>query len=115
MKGEPLFSPLGLGIVGHGRLGYSLADILGRSSKPFRGTPAARAQALWRWFLDTMRRPLCLVLGCEFDTPAFRAGCLYTCTRCGCEMLGRTFEDLEPMPVDDFDRFFDWDLPGDGR
>ncbi|TFZ02097.1 hypothetical protein [Ramlibacter humi] len=115
MTGEPLFSRLGLGIVGRGRLGYSLADILGLSAKPFNGTPAERLRSLWSWTLDAVRRPWCIATGCNFDTPVIRSWCLYTCTRCGCEMLGRTFADLEPAPVDDDDRFFDWDLPGDGR
>lgn len=108
-----LFPLIGHGIVGHGHLGYSLADILGLSTKPHHGGLKDRLRSLWFWLLDTVRRPWCFVVGCNYDTPEFRSWCLYTCTRCGCEMLGRTFDDLQPAPADD--DHYDYSWPEDDR
>jgi hypothetical protein len=93
-----IFPLIGHGIVGHGRLGLSLPMILNLRTE--RGMKL-RLLSL----LDIVRRPWCFVVGCRYETIVFRSWCLYSCSRCGCEMCGRTWSDLEPAPFDD-----DYDL-----
>lgn len=44
---------------------------------------------------------VCHFKGCRFDAPFFHSNCLYFCPRCGKEMLGRTWDDIEPMTDED--------------
>lgn len=97
MTGRPLF---GHGIVGQLRMVHACQD---GSLKPL--TPL---QAVKWWIVDNVRRPLCLLVGCRFDTPVFRSNRLYFCTRCTREMFGRRFADLQPEPFSDSDYADDW-------
>lgn len=57
--------------------------------------------------LRKLRRTLlglvCRVRGHHYPAPVFRSNCLYFCTRCGKEMLGRTFADIEPISDEDLE------------
>jgi hypothetical protein len=48
-------------------------------------------------------RVVCTFKGCHYDTPVFCTNALYLCTRCGKEVTGRTFADLQPMSSDELD------------
>jgi hypothetical protein len=92
------FPLIGHGITGYGRLGYTLAAILDpRTDVGLR----LRLWSLWAWLADHVRRPWCFVVGCDHGTHVFRSWCLYTCSRCGCEMFGRAWDDIQASPVDD--------------
>ena len=92
---RPFFPLLGHGIVGTRRMVHACND---GSLKPL--TPL---QAVKWAVLDNIRRPICLVVGCHFDTPVFQSNRLYFCTRCTREMFGRTFADLQPVSLDDIE------------
>lgn len=40
---------------------------------------------------------VCRVRGHHYNTPAFHSQCLYFCTRCNEELLGRTWADILPL------------------
>ena len=46
---------------------------------------------------------VCRVGGCRYDAPVLRFNALYFCTRCGKEIAGRSFADLEPMSAEDIE------------
>ena len=46
---------------------------------------------------------VCAFKGCHYDTPVFCTNALYLCTRCGKEVRGRTFSDLQPITADELD------------
>ncbi len=48
---------------------------------------------------------VCRFKGHHYDTPVFHPKCLYFCTRCEKELLGRTFADLQPMSESEYDEF----------
>ena len=72
----------------------------------------------FRRVIQTVKLPFCWLRGHHYDTPYFHTKSLYFCTRCGREMLGRTFDDLEPMTPEEWDeeqRFRDvWDDSREG-
>lgn len=74
---RPLFP-----LVGHGITG------------PIR--PDFRPRTVREWLAHLW----CLVVGCDHPHAEFRSWCLYACQRCGCEMLGRGWDDIEPRPID---------------
>lgn len=45
-------------------------------------------------------RPICTVLGCDHRSLFFSVNELSFCRRCGCEIAGRSVDDLEPLPAD---------------
>lgn len=50
----------------------------------------------------------CRLLGRhQYDTPVFHSNCLYFCVHCGRELLGRTFDDISPMTLDE-QEMIDW-------
>ena len=55
-----------------------------------------------RW-LEAIGSLVCLVKGCHYDTPVFNTNSLHFCTRCGKELTGRTFADLQPMSDEDLE------------
>lgn len=58
---------------------------------------------LKRWQIRrVLSRPVCLLNGHDYPTLEFRDNALYFCSRCGKEILDRTFDDLRAMrPMDD--------------
>lgn len=60
------------------------------------------ADALWE-ARKLRGNVVCRFKGCHYDTPFFSANCLYHCTRCGKEITGRTFADLQPLSDDELD------------
>lgn len=48
---------------------------------------------------------VCRFKGCRYDVhfPFYSINALYLCARCGKELAGRTFADLQPMPDDDLE------------
>lgn len=40
---------------------------------------------------------VCRFVGCRYDAPVLRFNTLYFCPRCGKEIAGRTWADLEPL------------------
>jgi hypothetical protein len=43
----------------------------------------------------------CLFLGHRYETAAFHYKCLYHCSCCGRELLGRTLADVEPLTAEE--------------
>lgn len=56
-----------------------------------------RYAGAWRALRRRLGAVACRFRGHRFDAPVIRANCLYFCTRCGQEMTGRTFADLDPL------------------
>ena len=46
---------------------------------------------------------VCYFKGCHYDAPFFHTNALYFCTRCGKEITGRTWDDIEPMTDEDLE------------
>ncbi|MDT3735535.1 MAG: hypothetical protein ROZ00_04870 [Denitratisoma sp.] len=46
---------------------------------------------------------VCPVAGCRYNASVLRLNTLYFCRRCGKEIAGRTFADLEPMSAEDIE------------
>lgn len=67
----------------------------------FRFSGVARSAR--RWIGRAAGGVVCRFKGCHYDTPVFSANALYFCTRCGKELTGRTFADLEPMSDDEME------------
>ena len=56
----------------------------------------------WRKVRDALGALVCWAKGCcNYSTPDFHGNRLYFCSRCGKEICGRTFEDLQPMSEED--------------
>jgi DNA-directed RNA polymerase subunit RPC12/RpoP len=51
----------------------------------------------YRRVAQTLMLPFCWLRGHHYNTPDFHPKALYFCTRCGREILGRTYDDIEPM------------------
>lgn len=98
-RARPVFPLFGHGITGTRRLVHAIRE--DSSLKPL-----TRLQAVKWAILDNIRRPICLAVGCRFDTPVFQSNRLYFCTRCTREMFGRTFADLQPEPWSEEDDWF---------
>lgn len=53
---------------------------------------------------DVLRKlVVCPLVGCDFGDVLFTGNSLVFCRRCGAEILGRTFDDLEPMTAEEKD------------
>lgn len=55
-----------------------------------------------------LKRLLCRIRGCRFNFGPFEVidisrRKLYFCKCCGCELMGRTLSDLEPMSDEDLE------------
>jgi hypothetical protein len=50
---------------------------------------------------------ICWFRGHQYEAPVFTANTLCFCQRCGKEIAGGSFEDLEPIDPDDLDSFTD--------
>lgn len=68
---------------------------------------AGRLRHLWQvatWKArKVLGRVVCTFKGCHYDTPVFSTNALYLCTRCGKEVTGRTFADLQPISDDELE------------
>lgn len=67
----------------------------------FRFSGVARSAR--RWIGGVAGGVVCRFKGCHYDTPVFSTNALYFCTRCGKEITGRTFADLEPISDDEME------------
>ncbi|HJW55856.1 MAG TPA: hypothetical protein VJ577_11330 [Burkholderiaceae bacterium] len=59
--------------------------------------------------VQNIKRAVCLIRGHSYNTPEFRGNSLYFCSRCGREMFGRTFADIEPMSDDEIEMMHRFD------
>jgi hypothetical protein len=57
--------------------------------------------------MQFFKKMICKFKGHKYEALTFMANGLYFCDRCGAEMLGRTFADLEPMTQEETDLLLD--------
>lgn len=62
-----------------------------------------RFSGVGRWLRRAAGSVVCRFKGCHYDTPVFSTNALYHCTRCGKEITGRTFADLQPLSDEELD------------
>ena len=62
-----------------------------------------RFSGVGRWLRRASGSVVCRFKGCHYDTPVFSTNTLYFCTRCGKEITGRTFADLQPLSDEELD------------
>lgn len=76
---------------------------------------AAVRRARWKLH-DAVGALVCKSKGrCKFNTPVFQSHCLYFCSRCGKEICGRTFNDLEPMSAEEVEMMHRFSFDEGGR
>ena len=54
--------------------------------------------------MKTLKQFICWLIGCKFDAAVFKTSSLYFCRRCGTELTGRSFDDLEPMSDEEIEQ-----------
>lgn len=62
-----------------------------------------RFSGVGRWLRRAAGSVVCRFKGCHYDTPVFHPNALHFCTRCGKEVTGRTFADLQPLSDEELD------------